>query len=174
MLQIFEQINWLILLIFEQINLFMLPIFEQINWFSLSQFKQINWLMLQIFEHINWLMLLIFEQINLFMLPIFDQINWFVQSNPYKMFAADFQPSWPSRPKTNVTLFFFFLETLHLWFKWNFCRINQFWATAPMDLKNHDGTKKIVKKSFFRLNFEVLLINRYLWNFTWLLQFAWI
>ena len=37
-------------------------------------------------------------------------------------------------------------ETLQLWFKWNFCRINQFWATAPMDLKNHDGTKNIAKK----------------------------
>ena len=65
-------------------------------------------------------------------------------------------------------------ETLQLWFKWNFCRINQFWATAPMDLKNHDGTKKIAKKYIFGLNLEVLLINRSLWNFTWSLQFAWI
>ena len=30
------------------------------------------------------------------------------------------------------------------------------------------------KKSFFRLDFEVLLINRSFWNFLWLLQFAWI
>ena len=30
-----------------------------------------------------------------------------------------------------------------------------------MDLKNQVRTKKIAKKSFFRLNFEVLLINRY-------------
>ena len=29
--------------------------------------------------------------------------------NPYKMFAANLQPSWPSRPKTNVTLLFYFL-----------------------------------------------------------------
>ena len=35
-------------------------------------------------------------------------------------------------------------------------------------------TKKIAKKSFFRLNFEVLLINRSLWNFTCLLQFYYI
>ena len=33
-----------------------------------------------------------------------------LQSNPYKMFAAYFQPSWPSRPKTNVTLLFYFLK----------------------------------------------------------------
>ena len=38
--------------------------------------------------------------------------------------------------------------------------INQFCATAPMDLKNHDGTKKIAKKYIFGLNLEVLLINR--------------
>ena len=37
-------------------------------------------------------------------------------------------------------------ETLQLCFLWNFCGINQFWGTAPMDLKNHDGTKKIAKK----------------------------
>ena len=33
-----------------------------------------------------------------------------IQSNPYKMFAADLQPSWPSRPKTNITLLFYFLK----------------------------------------------------------------
>ena len=65
-------------------------------------------------------------------------------------------------------------ETLQFWFWWNFCGINQFWGTAPMDLKNQVWTKKIAKKSFFRLNFEVLLINRSFWNFLWSLQFAWI
>ena len=33
-----------------------------------------------------------------------------IQSNPYKMFAAGFQPSWPSRLKTNATLLFYFLK----------------------------------------------------------------
>ena len=65
-------------------------------------------------------------------------------------------------------------ETLQFWFLWNFSGINQFWATAPMDLKNQVRTKKIAKKSFFRFNFEVLLINRSFWNFLWSLQFAWI
>ena len=65
-------------------------------------------------------------------------------------------------------------ETLQFWFWCNFCGINQFWGTAPMDLKNQVRTKKIAKKSFFRLNFEVLLINSYFWNFLWSLQFAWI
>ena len=39
--------------------------------------------------------------------------------------------------------------------------------------ENQLRTKKIAKKQFFRLNFEVL-INSSLWNFTWTLQFAWI
>ena len=97
-----------------------------------------------------------------------------LQSKPWIMFAATLQPSWPSRPKTNVTLLFYFLKLYNFCFKWIFCRINQFWATAPMDLKNHDGTKKIAKKGIFRLNLEVLLINRSLWNFTWSLQLSWI
>ena len=33
-----------------------------------------------------------------------------VQSKPWKMFAATLLPSWPSRPKTNVTLLFYFLK----------------------------------------------------------------
>ena len=90
------------------------------------------------------------------------------------MFAAYFQPSWPSRPKTKGTLLFYFLKLYNYGFLWNFCGINWFWATAPMDLKKQPWTKKIAKKQFFRLNFEVLVINRFLWNFTWSLQFAWI
>ena len=39
-----------------------------------------------------------------------------VQSNPYKMFAAYFQPSWPSRPKTNVTLLYYFLKLYNFGF----------------------------------------------------------
>ena len=34
----------------------------------------------------------------------------FLQSKPGIMFAAFLQPSWPSRPKTNVTLLFYFLK----------------------------------------------------------------
>ena len=37
-----------------------------------------------------------------------------LQSNPYKMFAATLQPSWPSRPKTNVILLFYFLKLYNL------------------------------------------------------------
>ena len=33
-------------------------------------------------------------------------------------------------------------ETLQFRSKWNFCSINQFWATAPMDLKNRKKKKK--------------------------------
>ena len=28
-----------------------------------------------------------------------NPLKWLIQSNPWKMFAADFQSSWPSRPK---------------------------------------------------------------------------
>ena len=44
-------------------------------------------------------------------------------------------------------------ETLQFRFLWNFCGINQFWATAPMDLKNQLRTKKIAKKSIFQAQF---------------------
>ena len=47
------------------------------------------------------------------------------------------------RVKRHIIILLF--ETLQIWSKWIFV-INQVWATAPMDLKNHDGTKKIAKK----------------------------
>ena len=78
-----------------------------------------------------------------------------LQSKPWIMFAATLQPSWPSRPKTNVTLLFYFLKLYNFGLYDNFCRINQFWASAPMDLKNHDGTKKSQKKKKdFRAQFR--------------------
>ena len=40
-----------------------------------------------------------------------------LQSNPYKMFAAYFQPPWPSRPKTKGSLLFYFLKLYNFGFK---------------------------------------------------------
>ena len=39
-----------------------------------------------------------------------------LQSNPYKMFSADFQPSWPSRPNTKGPLLFYFLKLYNFGF----------------------------------------------------------
>ena len=98
----------------------------------------------------------------------------YVQSNPYKMFAANFQLSWPSRPRTKGPLLFYFLKTLQFWFLSNFVGSTGSELQHPWISKIRCEPKKSWKKSFFRLNFEVLLINRSLRNFTWLLQFAWI
>ena len=65
-------------------------------------------------------------------------------------------------------------ETLQFWFLWNFCEINQFWATAPMDLKNQVRAQKNREKIIFQAQFWSVLINRSFWNFLWSLQFAWI
>ena len=64
------------------------------------------------------------------------------------MFAATLQPSWPSRPKTNVTLLFYFLKLYNFGLNEIICRINLDFSElhSPMDLKNHDGTKKNRKK----------------------------
>ena len=49
--------------------------------------------------------------------------------------------------KNGDVIIILLFETLNNFgLKYNFCRMNQFWATAPMDLKNHHGTKKIAKK----------------------------
>ena len=40
----------------------------------------------------------------------FYQKQLILQLNPYKMFAANFQPSWPSRPKTKGSLLFHFFK----------------------------------------------------------------
>ena len=69
-----------------------------------------------------------------------------LQSKPYKMFVATLQPSWPSRPKTNVTLLFYFLKLYNFYFYDIFVGLTS--STAPMDLKNHDGTKKSQKNRF--------------------------
>ena len=39
-----------------------------------------------------------------------------LQSNPYNMFAAYFQPSWPSRPKAKGTLLCYFLKLYNFGF----------------------------------------------------------
>ena len=49
-------------------------------------------------------------------------------------------PAFKAKNQCHIIILLF--ETLQFLFLRYFCRINQFWATAPMDLKNHDGTKK--------------------------------
>ena len=71
-----------------------------------------------------------------------------LQSNLYKMFTAYFKPSWPSRPKTNVTLLFYFLKLYNFGFLWIFYGINQFWATVPTLISNITNEPK---QSIFRL-----------------------
>ena len=87
-----------------------------------------------------------------------NQAHYYIQSTPYKMFVAYFQPSWPSRPKTKGPLLFYFLKL------YNFGFYEIFVGSTGSELHHHITkmvrTKKIAKKSFFRLNFEVLLINR--------------
>ena len=62
------------------------------------------------------------------------------------MFAATLQHSWPSRPKTNVTLVLFYFLKLY-----NFGLNEIFVGSTSSEpqhpsLKNHDGTKIIAKK----------------------------
>ena len=87
-----------------------------------------------------------------------NEITWlkkivaqsFLQSNPYKMLAAYFQPSWPSRPKTKGTLLSYFLKL------YNFGFFVIFVGSTSSEVQ-HPWISKIAKKSFFMLNFEVLL-----------------
>ena len=60
------------------------------------------------------------------------------------MFAADLQPSWPSKYKTKAESPFIILlfETLQFRFLYTFCGINQFLAIEPMDLKKQVRTRK--------------------------------
>ena len=46
------------------------------------------------------------------------------------------------KAKNQRHIFILVFETLQFRFLWNFCGINQFWATAPMDLKNQLRTQK--------------------------------
>ena len=93
-------------------------------------------------------------------------VPFFCLSKPISpmCFLTDCHRSWVRRPTTwlimllkmvqncsmgQCHIIILLFETLQFWFKWNFYKINQFWATAPMkieNLKNHDGTKKIAKK----------------------------
>ena len=43
-------------------------------------------------------------------------LSFEIQSNPYIMFAANLQPSWPSRPKTKGPLLFYFLRLYNFGF----------------------------------------------------------
>ena len=54
------------------------------------------------------------------------------------------------KTKNQCHIIILLFETLQFLFYWNFCGINWFWATAPMDLKNHNGTKKNRKKLDFQ------------------------
>ena len=101
----------------------------------------------------------------------------FLHSYPRKMFAANLQPSWPSRPQTKGTLLFYFLKLYNFGFDEIFegstsSELQHPWISK---IRCEPKKKKIAKKSFFRLNFEVLVINRFFfWNFLWSLQFGWI
>ena len=83
-----------------------------------------------------------------------------IQSKPYKMFAATLQPSWPSRPKTNVTLLFYFLKLYNFCFSEIFVGSTGSEIQHPWISKITTEPKKSQRKWFFRLNFEV--INGYL------------
>ena len=96
------------------------------------------------------------------------------QSYPRKMFAADFQPSWPSRPQTKGTLLFYFLKLYNFGFYEVFVGSTSSELQHPWISKIRCKPKKSRKKSFFRISYEVLVINRSFWNFSWSLQFAWI
>ena len=52
------------------------------------------------------------------------------------------------KAKNQRPIIILLFETLQFRFLWNFCGINQFWATAPMDLKNQLRTKKSRKINF--------------------------
>ena len=56
------------------------------------------------------------------------------------MFAADFQPSWPSRPQTKGTLLFYFLKLYNFGFDEIFVGLTSSEVIAPMDLKNQVRT----------------------------------
>ena len=90
----------------------------------------------------------------------FEPFMSWIQSYPWKNVCSQFTAFLTFRAKNQRPIIILLFQTLQFWFLWNFCGINQFWATAPMNLKNQVRAKKMAKKSFFRLNFEVLLINR--------------
>ena len=76
------------------------------------------------------------------------------------MFVATLQPSWPSRPKTNVTLLFYFLKLYNFGLNEIFVGSTSSELQHPWISKISCEQKKNAKKQFFRLKFEVLLINR--------------
>ena len=82
-----------------------------------------------------------------------------IQSKPWKMFAATLQPSWPSRPKTNVTLLFYFLKLYNFGVNGIFVGLTSSELQHPWISKIMTEPKKLEKKYFFGLNLEVLLIN---------------
>ena len=58
------------------------------------------------------------------------------------MFAADLQTYLVFKAKKIFHFIILIFETLQFWFLRNFCRINQFRAIEPLNLKNQMGTKK--------------------------------
>ena len=79
------------------------------------------------------------------------------------MFAANLQPSWP---RTKGTLLFYFLKLYNFGFYEIFVGSTSSELQHPWISKIRCKPKKIAKKkTFFRLNFEVLVINRSFWNF---------
>ena len=88
--------------------------------------------------------------------PIFKYLVIFrtqKQSNPYKMFAAFHLPDLQGqKPKWNSTILVFKKPV---------------WVQHPFSRRN----KKKLRKNFFRLNLEVLLINRSLWNLHMVIAF---
>ena len=87
-------------------------------------------------------------------LPPRHKNNLLIQSKPCKMFAATLQPSWPSRPQTKGTLLFYFLKLYNFVFYEIFVGSTSSEVQQPMDLKNHDWTKKNREKIDFQAQFR--------------------
>ena len=80
----------------------------------------------------------------------------YIQSKPWKMFAATLQPSWPSRPKTNVTLLFYFLKLYNFGLNGIFVRSTSSELQHPWISKitTEPKKKKKSKKIDFRAQFR--------------------
>ena len=71
-----------------------------------------------------------------------------LQSYPRKMFAADFQPSWPSRPQTKGTLLFYFLKLYNFGFDEIFVGLTSSEVQHPWISKIRCEPKKSQKNHF--------------------------
>ena len=77
-----------------------------------------------------------------------------VRSNPYKMFAANFQPSWPSRPQTKGILLFCFLKLYNFGFYEIFVGSTGSEVQHPWILKIRCEPKKSRKNHFSGSNLK--------------------